>query len=510
MPILTEAERVGTSIASGKYALERVLGRGGMGTVFEATHTWTGRRVAIKLLRHDLAANEEASLRYLQEARAATAIDHPNVVEVLDMGRDDDFTVYLVFELLDGESLADRVERKGRLTSDETGRLLLPILDALGRAHQLGIVHRDLKPENVFLQLDGEGLTLPKLLDFGIARVENGTTGETRPGVVSGTPEYMSPEHASGQRVGPASDVWSMGIVMFECLTGYRPFEGDTAVAVLMALTTHPVPSLRECSHVPEAIADVVDRCLVREIDQRIPDGSALRDELASALGVVCLPGRSRSTPPRILSPSDASSRVSLEPPAFAPGTPNVREWRTSSPPRRANSSGSAPVAPRASDPPAVVGRVSRDAETLDPIPTAQTTGTFRRISIAGVAALVALALGAFLIGRSSGAAHTASTERPAPASSGAGVPTPSGSAPAPVGVDTIAPHTTTPSAAAPVVDVAASRGDDAPRATERARGDRSTRESSGDAPAASERRAASRARSNAPSRGANGSLILD
>lgn len=301
MPILTDNERISTSIAGGKYTLERILGRGGMGTVFEGVHTWTGRRVAIKLLRHDLASDGEASGRYLQEARAATSIEHPNVVEVLDMGRDDDATVYMVFELLRGVSLGDRLESAVRLSAMETAVILLPIADALAAAHRAGIVHRDIKPDNIFLEDDGMGCVRPKLLDFGIARIADTRAGSTHTGVITGTPEYMSPEHARGFRATPATDVWSLAVVLYECLTGTRPFDGENAVAVLMAVVSEPLPPLHGREELPEPIAALLERSFERNPSERLPDAAAFRDALAEAVAVECVPSRSRSVPPKLL-----------------------------------------------------------------------------------------------------------------------------------------------------------------------------------------------------------------
>jgi len=301
MPILTDQERLGTTVGDGRYRIESVLGRGGMGTVFEAVHEWTGRRVAVKLLRHDVASDFEASQRFLQEARSATAIEHPNVVEVLDMGRHDDWTVYMVFELLRGQSLADRLDVVGRLEPMEAVMVLLPVADAVAAAHRLGIVHRDIKPDNIFLEDDGMGYIRPKLLDFGIARAAERKSGQVRTGAIAGTPEYLSPEHAQGFRAGPASDVWSLGIVLFECITGTRPFEADSVLNVLVAIISNPIPSLRDRPDVPEAIAELVERALVRDPDARIPDAEVFRDALAAASDVDFVPSHSRSVPPKIL-----------------------------------------------------------------------------------------------------------------------------------------------------------------------------------------------------------------
>jgi serine/threonine protein kinase len=346
MPILTDQDRLGTTIGDGKYTLECILGRGGMGTVFEAIHTWTGRHVAVKLLLNEMALDVDASMRFLQEARSATAIEHPNVVEVLDMGRHDESSVYMVFELLRGESLADWLETNGPLDTMQAAMILLPVADALAAAHRLGIVHRDVKPDNIFLEDDGMGYVRPKLLDFGIACFSERRGGVARPGVIMGTPGYLSPEHAQGFHAGPASDVWSLGVVLFECITGYCPFESESLAGAILAIASHPVPSLRQHLDVPEPIADLIERTLVRDPTARFPDGAAFRDALAVASQIEFVPSRSRSVPPKIVrdscelslsrahrvevrqsSPAPASM-PSVHPPALAPvplGTPLSR-----------------------------------------------------------------------------------------------------------------------------------------------------------------------------------------
>src|SRR5688572_9506839 len=187
-----------------KYEQGALLGRGGMGEVYEGRHALTGRRVAIKRLSPALTRDAEASRRFLREARAAAAIEHPNVVQILDCGTDDG-TPFIVMELLRGESLASLLEREGPLAPERAIELVRPVLNALERAHALSMIHRDLKPENVFLADTGEPKPVPKLLDFGIARFyedgdERAAGPLTRTGAVMGTPSFMSPEQAFGHK----------------------------------------------------------------------------------------------------------------------------------------------------------------------------------------------------------------------------------------------------------------------------------------------------------------------
>jgi tRNA A-37 threonylcarbamoyl transferase component Bud32 len=284
MPILTPEERVGSTMA-GKYRLDRIVASGGMATVFAGTHAWTERAVAVKILNYEHARDPEVVRRFLQEARAAAQLKHPNVVDVLDMGQDDDGTVYLVLELLKGETLKARM-RRGPLPPAEIGALILPIMRAVASAHAKAVVHRDLKPDNVFLAIDETGVTVPKLLDFGIAKVSQGDSSSTRTGMMVGTPQYMAPEQVRGDRdVGAAADVWSLGVVLHAAVCGRVPFEGDsTAVVLARVITERARPLLSVDPSAPPAIAAVVDRALQHEAALRFHDMSEMIAELEAAL----------------------------------------------------------------------------------------------------------------------------------------------------------------------------------------------------------------------------------
>ncbi|MGB5351152.1 MAG: protein kinase [Polyangiales bacterium] len=229
-----------------KYRLGPIIGSGGIATVRRATHVWTEREVAIKLLDPTLPHFEELRAGFLREARATVQLDHPNVVDVLDMGEDGWDTVYLVMELLDGPTLREVLLERGKLSEEDALGIMLPLLDALEKAHELGIVHRDFKPENIMLPLDAYGVVTPKLLDFGIAKVIRNarSPNQAEPeGVIMGTPEYMSPEQARDDRelIGPHTDVWGVAVVWYECLTGRAPFEGDSPEEVLRAVCEAPI-----------------------------------------------------------------------------------------------------------------------------------------------------------------------------------------------------------------------------------------------------------------------------
>ncbi len=285
MPILTEEERVGTLLA-GRYRLDSILGRGGTGVVFEATHNWTGRHVAVKLLRPEHSRDLSLTRRFLQEARAAANIVHPNVVQVLDMGNEPDGTVHLVLELLEGVSLGKHLEDEGTLSVAETLSVLVPIMDALVVAHRQGIIHRDLKPDNVFLHRDGAGRRVPKLLDFGTAKMVDAAWGSaTQTGTLVGTPFYMSPEQAEGKKEqGPPTDVWSMGVMLYRCASGTLPFWADTPTKLLIEIIRAEHEKLEErAPDVPLAFASVVDRALEPDVEKRWPTMQAMLDALREA-----------------------------------------------------------------------------------------------------------------------------------------------------------------------------------------------------------------------------------
>ncbi|MFW6050822.1 MAG: serine/threonine-protein kinase [Myxococcota bacterium] len=295
MPILTPEERIGSYIA-GRYRLDSILGEGGMGVVYAGTHTWTDRRVAVKILSAEFARNETVVQRFLQEARTAASLRHPSVVDVLDMGEDADGTVFLVLELLEGEPLVDLIEREGPLDPARTLDLLIPIMRALEAAHRRGVVHRDIKPDNIFVTPDEHGQPVTKLLDFGIAKVIESASTNTATGSVIGTPYYMSPEQAAGSSdVGPASDVWSMGVVLYQCLSNDLPFDGPNPTAVLLAIATGKAPALGTVApSVPKALTTAIDRSLEHDRRVRYERMSELIDALVGAAQAAGVPVRAR------------------------------------------------------------------------------------------------------------------------------------------------------------------------------------------------------------------------
>jgi len=275
----------------GSYVIESLLGRGGMAVVFVARHRELDKRVAIKVLKSELAENEEIRKRFLREGRAAARVHHPHVVDITDVGSDGD-DVYLVMELLEGETLSAVLEREVILAPERIIDYLVPVVAALGAAHKRGVVHRDLKPENVFLARDPSGRAFPKVLDFGISSITDTASDErvTEVGSVLGTPHYMSPEQARGDfDIDPRSDQFSLAIILYEALVGRLPYDGETAVQLIHEVARGDVPPLRAFkSWIPVDLEAVAMRALSSEREQRY--------ETIEELGLALLPFASERT----------------------------------------------------------------------------------------------------------------------------------------------------------------------------------------------------------------------
>ena len=253
------------TIANDRYTLVRILGGGGMGEVYLVRDENLGREVALKILRQQYARDVQFVERFEREARSAASLNHPNIVQIYDRGRSEDGSYYIVMEHVPGGTLKDLIVRQGNLDPDEAVRLASQVAEALGTAHAAGVVHRDIKPQNVLLTADGD----VKVADFGVARAaEAGTISDS--GVVVGTANYMSPEQAMGDPVGPAGDLYSLGVVIYEMLTGEVPFEADSAISVAMKHITEPPRPPRELNPlVPEALDAVVVKLLAKRPEDR-------------------------------------------------------------------------------------------------------------------------------------------------------------------------------------------------------------------------------------------------
>jgi len=293
------------------YTVDGEIGRGGMGVVYNARDERLKRQVAIKVLPPELAFREEIRLRFLREAETAAQLSHPHIVPIHSVGEAPDGLVYFIMAYVDGESLAAKLKRRGRLPPDEARRIMLETADALGAAHAFGIIHRDVKPDNILLE-GSRGRVV--VTDFGIAKALSSSTGPqtlTATGVAIGTPHYMSPEQAAGDReIDGRSDIYSLGVVSYQMLAGELPFHAPTVPGILMKHITEQAPLVTEKRpDVPEDLAACVMRCLEKDPDDRWPTADALRRALEARSATMY---RSRR-------PAAASRRPRLPPPAAAP-----------------------------------------------------------------------------------------------------------------------------------------------------------------------------------------------
>jgi serine/threonine protein kinase len=324
-----DIQRIGTTV--GNYHLDQILGRGGMGTVYSGEHVYIRKKVAIKVLHKKFAKFEEAVHRFLREARAASSIAHPNIVDVTDFGPMPDGGVYFVMEYLDGSSLEDIIEREGALELHRGLNIANQIALALAAAHEMRIVHRDLKPDNIMLikkpgrrdviralskqptadetptgkfVVEREGAyDFVKVLDFGIAKVvtpDELTSHQTIQGAVFGTPEYMSPEAARGEEVDLRSDIYSLGVITYDMLTGHPPFEATAAAEVLaMHINQEPLaPSEAAPQQEITRTADaVILKCIAKHREQRYQSMDEFRTDLQHCYGSVAFKRNATSIP---------------------------------------------------------------------------------------------------------------------------------------------------------------------------------------------------------------------
>jgi serine/threonine-protein kinase len=268
-------------VLSGRYRLESKLGSGGMSTVYLARDETLERWVAAKVLHREISDQPDQLERFRREARAVAQVSHPNVVAVIDAGEDGG-RPYIVFEYVDGETLKQRIDRAGRLPLDEAAAYAIEVGRGLGAAHQRRLVHRDVKPQNVLIDSEGRA----KVTDFGIAR-ELEQDGLTKTGRVLGTTDYVSPEQAMGQLVDARSDIYSLGVLLYEMLTGEVPFTADNLVGVAMKHVNEKMPDVqRKRPEASSALAAVVERATQKKPDKRYADMSAMLADLEAALEV--------------------------------------------------------------------------------------------------------------------------------------------------------------------------------------------------------------------------------
>ncbi|HEY0190990.1 MAG TPA: serine/threonine-protein kinase [Kofleriaceae bacterium] len=284
VPEMQGASLVG-EVLDGRYRITRKLGEGGMGEVYAAEHVHIEKKFAIKLLRQEIVSNPEAVTRFRQEARSSSSIGHRNIIAIEDFGQLVDGRIYMCMELLNGAALNDMITQP--MPMDRLLNILIQTGHGLAAAHAKGIVHRDMKPENIFVTIGPNGEDIPKLLDFGIAKVagNDGQNHLTRTGTIFGTPFYMAPEQALGNAVDARTDIYAVGVIMYECFAGSLPFQGDSFMGILTQhITMEPEPVAQRAAkagrHMPPGLAELITRCMQKNPAQRI--GSM--DELVNAL----------------------------------------------------------------------------------------------------------------------------------------------------------------------------------------------------------------------------------
>jgi tRNA A-37 threonylcarbamoyl transferase component Bud32 len=277
---------IGT-VVDGRYRMEAQIGEGGMGVVYKATHVSLNKTLALKLLRGEMAKDAEVVQRFIQEAQAATSIGHENIIDINDFGRLPDGTVYFVMEYLNGMPLNDLIKRGGSIPVGQAVEIIRQIADALGAAHQRGIIHRDMKPDNVYIVARGETQNFVKVLDFGIAKVGGASNKLTRTGMVFGTPHYMSPEQAAGQSVDARTDIYALGVIMYEMFTGRVPFDADTFMGVLTKHMFEKPEPMNQAGAERQlgALEQITMRALEKKPENRYQTMQELSDDLERVLG---------------------------------------------------------------------------------------------------------------------------------------------------------------------------------------------------------------------------------
>lgn len=310
------------TVFAGRYRVVGTLGKGGMGAVYDAQHTGTGQRVAIKTLLIDTVHDPAAVKRFFLEAKITAGLQHPNTIRVFDFGQSDEGLFYIAMERLQGVTLADRLAEYAaqgkRMSEQEAATIACAALRSLAEAHRVNLVHRDLKPSNLFLHDLGAGETVIKVLDFGIAKSGDQQQQLTQAGTALGTPAYMSPEQVMGQAVDARSDLYSLGVVLYQCVSGRVPFRGDSTFTVLMMQVNEAAPDLTQVAGVSAVFAQLVGKALAKRADERYDTATAMREALEPLARGEHLhaPGAAGIAPAQVAPPTGNRDQVATRPPA--------------------------------------------------------------------------------------------------------------------------------------------------------------------------------------------------
>ncbi|MFO0727469.1 MAG: protein kinase [Myxococcota bacterium] len=293
---IAEGDPLLNRVLAGKLELEKILGSGAMGVVYRARHKALDKVVAIKVLRAEGKGDPTRARRFKAEARAASRLDHPNSVQILDFGEDGpDGLLYIAMEFLEGEDLQSALKREGRMSPERTAKIMIQVLGALGAAHEHGVIHRDMKPGNIMLLQrvddDGERNDFVKVCDFGLAKILDTGLEDvsgaplTKQGAIFGTPSYMSPEQARGEKLDARSDLYSCGVILYKMLTGESPFVSDTAWGLLMKhMNEAPPPMKGIIPGLPDAVVAIVERAMAKKPEDRFQSAQEMRSALKGFL----------------------------------------------------------------------------------------------------------------------------------------------------------------------------------------------------------------------------------
>lgn len=325
-----QTSRVGEVVGE-KYRLVRLLGEGGMGTVYEARHDVIGRRFAVKFLHAELAGHPEILARFRREAQAAGSLENENIAAVTDFGTSPDGAPYIVMEFLEGQDLAKVLAQTGPLPIQRAAHILIQVCRGLFAAHGRGIVHRDLKPENLLLQTRGDGGDLVKILDFGIAKLkstEHRPEAATRTGITLGTPYYMPPEQARGQKeLDERADIYALGVILFELLSGQKPHNGENYNAILYSILMQAAPRIETYRpDLPPELATLVHRAMAADANERPQSVSELAEALAPYTGRSMTPPPTTGPGSTVFLPQGPQQRSASTraPVALTPPTPSA------------------------------------------------------------------------------------------------------------------------------------------------------------------------------------------